>query len=196
MHWDARFDRLQIGQIIRHVRIFSGSKDCVRREVKRAFSRDLKRDVRSEERISRGRAFHRKQTRTKYDSQWVEVRAPMRRMSSPVDPRRVEGRENWIVSEMSRCISPLIHRKRKGRSKYSRKYERGKRLSFNKKALFAVNFQATQDVTCGSSLHCRQGAHQVKWAKRSRSPHLAGISQVRSHEWDVERNWSTIKWHG
>ena len=31
--------------------------------------------------------------------------------------------------------------------------------------------------------------------KRRRSPHVADISQVWSHEWDVERNWSTIKWH-
>ena len=73
MHWVARFGRLQIRHIILHVRvrIFSGSKDCVRREVKRAFNRDLKRDVRSEERISRGRAFHRGQTRTKYTKETV-----------------------------------------------------------------------------------------------------------------------------
>ena len=90
MHWDARLGCLQMGQIIHHVQIFSGSKDCVRGEVKRAFNQDLKSDVCSKEWISRGRAFHRGQTRTKYNSQKVQVRTTLRQMSSPVEPRRVE----------------------------------------------------------------------------------------------------------
>ena len=41
------------------------------------------------------------------------MRAPIRRMWSPLDSRRVAERSNWIVSEMSRCISPSIHRERR-----------------------------------------------------------------------------------
>ena len=93
-----------IGQIIRHVRmIFSGSKDWVRRELNRAFNRDLKRDVCSEERISRGRAFHRGQTQTKYDSWWVETCVHANEMNIELSgsracrrARKLDWTGNWL----------------------------------------------------------------------------------------------------